>query len=354
MKDQSILPYHCRKNLWQRAVSFCYFLGMFPTVILYMASFSWSQSSTRNRHNDLAGKEDLDFPLDPNTCWLYMSVLPQIAVLLFTLRGIRRTIRVLGTFWWMTLIMFRYFQKLPSTYPRSEVRASDPVTQFFWEWLHCVDEPNCTMPSGHVALCTYLGLLMYEREKDEEGEKYLRWAVLIGASTLTTKQHYVMDVLGGFLVASQAYRRLDDPKAVSSRDVEEMLDDIVHRYDDIISGRVPVQKEDLHPGLQDVLQRSLSMTENDAQFLYPVLSFKYAFFRRARTHEGMTPRRASRINMRYTISLVTWLIRGGTYQDSSSLDFHVLTPALVQGLSLINRCLGMHSSVEAPKKQALQ
>lgn len=60
------------------------------------------------------------------------------------------------------------------------------------------DKPGNTFPSLHVAT-TVLGALRLRHRRG--GALWLLWAALISVSTLTVKQHFLVDVLGGLAVA---------------------------------------------------------------------------------------------------------------------------------------------------------
>jgi membrane-associated phospholipid phosphatase len=68
------------------------------------------------------------------------------------------------------------------------------------------DAPDNCLPSLHVALATSLALLLREPERPRLVRALAPvWAVLVSLSTLTVKQHYVVDVLGGAVVGLAAW-----------------------------------------------------------------------------------------------------------------------------------------------------
>jgi membrane-associated phospholipid phosphatase len=74
----------------------------------------------------------------------------------------------------------------------------------FNEWamrlLHWVDPPTNCFPSLHVSMMILLAIYLYKESKPWGVFSWIL-AVLVSVSTLTTKQHYFVDVLGGILVA---------------------------------------------------------------------------------------------------------------------------------------------------------
>ncbi len=84
-------------------------------------------------------------------------------------------------------------------YPRPPLESIPPG---FWREqfrvMYASDGAGNTFPSIHVAT-TLLGALRLRRRKG--GALWMVWALFISLSTLTVKQHFVVDVLGGAAVA---------------------------------------------------------------------------------------------------------------------------------------------------------
>jgi membrane-associated phospholipid phosphatase len=105
-----------------------------------------------------------------------------------------------------SLVAFAVFLAAPMPYPRPTF-APDSANLFgqmlAFEWSF--DEPRCTFPSLHVAF----GWLMYFGLRDEAP----RWrpallflAISISVSTVLVKQHFVVDVAAGALLAWSSWR----------------------------------------------------------------------------------------------------------------------------------------------------
>ncbi|HTK60644.1 MAG TPA: phosphatase PAP2 family protein [Candidatus Baltobacteraceae bacterium] len=71
--------------------------------------------------------------------------------------------------------------------------------------LYAADRPTNLFPSLHVSL-SFLFALAAGRAWPKRRLWFLAWAVLIAASTLFTRQHYFVDVIGGALAAFAAWR----------------------------------------------------------------------------------------------------------------------------------------------------
>jgi membrane-associated phospholipid phosphatase len=138
-------------------------------------------------------------PLVPAAYPFYAAVYPEILlpVLLARTRGaFFRTQAAMGV---ASLIAFTVFLIVPMPYPRPVIASPHGL-----EWmLRCewaVDGPRCTFPSLHVATAVllYLGL---RGEAPRWRWPLLALAVAVAISTVLVKQHFVVDVLGGTVLA---------------------------------------------------------------------------------------------------------------------------------------------------------
>lgn len=92
---------------------------------------------------------------------------------------------------------------LPVAFPRAHYPvpaelASAPA--YAMELLRSYDAPTSCMPSLHVSAAV-LAALLIQRDRPRAFPWLLGWAALIALSTLTTKQHYLLDVVAGLLLA---------------------------------------------------------------------------------------------------------------------------------------------------------
>ena len=104
-------------------------------------------------------------------------------------------------------------------YPRPILFPPYPDLSYaFMAWVQHVDPPGNVFPSLHVAHTTMLSLLLL-RDRPRLGRLALLMATMLALSTLTTKQHFIADVLGGYALAAlgRAFAlspRFKDRKAV--------------------------------------------------------------------------------------------------------------------------------------------
>jgi membrane-associated phospholipid phosphatase len=130
---------------------------------------------------------------------------------------VRRTILAFLMAW---LVAYAVFLAYPTASSRPEEVAGDG----FFDWtLRIIYESdiryNC-FPSLHVAQC-FIAALVCHRVHRGLGAVAGVWAGLVALSTLFTKQHYVLDVVGGVTLAVVAwlfFLRGYPPEAVPERE----------------------------------------------------------------------------------------------------------------------------------------
>lgn len=114
---------------------------------------------------------------------------------------VRRTINGFLAIW-----LFSYACFL--VYPTVESRPQESPGEGFAAWglrlIYSADHRYNCFPSLHVAQC-FLAALACSRVHRGVGAVACVWALLVGVSTLYTKQHYVLDVIAGAAIGYVAY-----------------------------------------------------------------------------------------------------------------------------------------------------
>jgi len=149
---------------------------------------------------------DEAIPFIPWTVWIYHSIIPVIVATMFLLVQSRRLF--FTTFWacaTATIIINLFYIMFPSFYPRPEFAVTG-VSEYLVEFSYIIDNSSNTFPSGHVAFAwiMYWGSTFSKKTRQTLGlnRLYLLWALALSLSTLTLKMHYIIDILGGFTVAT--------------------------------------------------------------------------------------------------------------------------------------------------------
>jgi membrane-associated phospholipid phosphatase len=146
-------------------------------------------------------------PFMPWTVWVYGTV--TWAALLAWLHvpdGLRGR-RLYFTLALATAVCGVFFLFMPTTFPR-HLYPVDPASITLRELidLRAADSPTNCLPSLHVALATSLSANWLEYAKSRRARVLIVvWTVAVCLSTLTTKQHFVVDVAAGLVVGAGAY-----------------------------------------------------------------------------------------------------------------------------------------------------
>ena len=101
-----------------------------------------------------------------------------------------------------------FYILFPSFYPREEL-VGNSTSIWLVEATRLLDHANNTFPSNHVTF----SWLMYLSAKCSQLAKkwkplsvlYFIWASLITVSTLVLKQHFIVDVLSGIVLAHLSF-----------------------------------------------------------------------------------------------------------------------------------------------------
>jgi membrane-associated phospholipid phosphatase len=144
-------------------------------------------------------------PLQPEWALVYGSLYLFLIVLpVFIVREqeqIRRTVLAYLTIWITAFVVFL-------AYPTMASRPAEVIGKGFAVWclrfLYELDPPYNCFPSLHVAHSFVSALTCY-RVHRRLGIAAMVCASLVGLSTLFTKQHYILDVIAGILLAFAAY-----------------------------------------------------------------------------------------------------------------------------------------------------
>jgi membrane-associated phospholipid phosphatase len=144
-------------------------------------------------------------PLQPVWALVYGSLYLFLILLpLFVVRQpaqIRRTLLAYLAVWSAAYVCFFAY---PTAAPRPGSVAGSGFVVWGLKFLYEADPPYNCFPSLHVAHSTVSALTCYLVHRGV-GIVALGCAFLVGVSTLFTKQHYVLDVIAGILLAAAAF-----------------------------------------------------------------------------------------------------------------------------------------------------
>jgi len=151
---------------------------------------------------------DRAVPFLPWTVWIYGSMTAAFFVAWVLVPSAQLARRLLVGLLVSAAICWVFFALFPTTYPRDLYPLAPGGDEAAVELLRIrrLDDPSNCFPSMHVALAICIALTMLDYSLAWPGRAaVVLWALAISASTLTTKQHYLIDVPAGALVGAAAY-----------------------------------------------------------------------------------------------------------------------------------------------------
>jgi hypothetical protein len=155
---------------------------------------------------DLSTAADRAIPFLPWTVWIYLPFFAfvfHVGVWSISSRAV--FIRTGASLLLAFAIGIMWFLAVPAAYPRPTAIHADGATLVLMQGLHRIDPPNNTFPSLHVAslFVVALGAL---RDHQRRGSMVLLLSVPPMLSILTTKQHFIADLVGGLVLGWVCHR----------------------------------------------------------------------------------------------------------------------------------------------------
>jgi membrane-associated phospholipid phosphatase len=183
---------------WEKPLLFLWLYVVWAFV--YFGVGAWNAGRTAGT---LAWDPVWAFPLVPAFVFVYLSafVMPFFAAA--AVRDRERFHRYALMLMLTIIACAAVFMAWRLTIWRPAVAGTDAASRLL-VWLYRVDKPVNLFPSLHVALA-FLFAKMIGAERPRWWAPALLWALLIAVSTLFTRQHYLIDVLGGVVVAYAAW-----------------------------------------------------------------------------------------------------------------------------------------------------
>jgi len=180
---------------------YLFYYGIFPYFALYFTI----QYFIKKSEFDFLTRIDTFIPFVPEFIWIYHTLFP--AIILLTVFIIQKK-----TLYWDTLtayviaigVLAIFYVVFPSFYPRHELMVTN-----LSEWLvHAtwqIDAAHNTFPSSHVTF-SWLLFCFFTKSSLAANKKWtvplvFTWASMVSFSTLFLKQHYLLDVFSGVLLA---------------------------------------------------------------------------------------------------------------------------------------------------------
>ncbi|MCX7943702.1 MAG: phosphatase PAP2 family protein [Deltaproteobacteria bacterium] len=203
-ENRSFIPYQeSQESLkwYERYDWLIYGLVMFG---VWSGLYFWIAESRINAEKySMMVEFDKMIPFIPEWVWIYLTVYMIFLIPLFGLTDRRLLKIVMSSYITVMLICYIFFYLYPVEYPRPNIVVNDFST-WALSLVYKNDRPWNCFPSSHCAMAMMAALVLLE----------INWffgiwgmitALSIGASTLFTKQHFILDVIAGFGLSILVY-----------------------------------------------------------------------------------------------------------------------------------------------------
>ncbi len=160
-------------------------------------------------------------PFLPGSVWIYISEYIYFLVVYATCKDMVNLNKYFYSFLALQTVSVLIFWIWPTTYPRDLFplpSSLDAITYFAFSTLRETDTPANCCPSLHVS-SVYLSSFIFLDDQRKKFPFFFIWGTAIAISTLTTKQHYLIDVIFGFIMALVTYWIFH--KYVSYKEIKE-------------------------------------------------------------------------------------------------------------------------------------
>lgn len=190
----------------QRRAKLAWFLAMIGYFTVGYLAINWF-SQTRSHYFNPAFAFERDIPFLPEFIFGYILVYGSVLLIYFVIDDIDDWYRGVITFLAATTVAYIIFLLFPvHMVLRPEI--SDVMGTSFaaalTRWYYLIDAPYNLFPSLHV---TYPTIAMLVAWKHHRVMRFVFMAMtfIVALSVVLVKQHYIADVVGGFLNASICY-----------------------------------------------------------------------------------------------------------------------------------------------------
>ncbi len=149
---------------------------------------------------------DHAMPFWPWTVWIYFTEYAFFVYAYFFMRDLRLVTRYYYAYMTILLASVTVFMIYPVTFPRGNFPAmGEGLSVAAMNFLRTyMDAPNNCLPSLHVSSC-YISSLCFWQESRKKAVFLCLWSTLVAFSTMTTKQHYFLDVWTAMILTAVSY-----------------------------------------------------------------------------------------------------------------------------------------------------
>jgi membrane-associated phospholipid phosphatase len=166
---------------------------------------------------------DAGLPFWPGAAAVYLTILPVLMLAPFALRDLASLLPLFAALMLETGIAFVFFILLPVD-PPAITCCDQPLTSAVFGIADAINLDRNYLPSLHVAFAFTAAAAFAPRAGRIGAALLFLWASAVAASTLLTRQHFVIDVIAGIVLAFLCWRLATQwarrPDIVSAVDID--------------------------------------------------------------------------------------------------------------------------------------
>ncbi len=143
-------------------------------------------------------------PFIPLSVLIYISEYFYFAFVYILLRKSENINKYLYSFFSLQAVSCVIFIIFPTIYPRENFPVPEDTPQWLaaiWHWLRNQDAATNCFPSLHVSSVFLSAFVFWDDDQKNRFYQFMVWSIFIALSTLTTKQHFVADLISGLTLA---------------------------------------------------------------------------------------------------------------------------------------------------------
>lgn len=179
-------------------------VGLVYTTVL-LAAYQWVAGQARLNGRDLSLPIDHQIPFLPWTFWFYIPMYVLIFLLpVMAVHDWRTFARMAAALTIAATPATILHALMPVAYPRPPMPVGDGITLDGLRLLWAFDPPHNTFPSLHITMATTMTLAGW-RWRRELGWICASLTAAMTVSVLTLKQHFIVDIPGGWACAALAW-----------------------------------------------------------------------------------------------------------------------------------------------------
>jgi membrane-associated phospholipid phosphatase len=213
-----------------------YLLALLPAILAAMVARSWlagafmillpmyfviGQMTAHRPHFQPFTALDRAMPLSPHWMLVYGSLyMAGFLLPLVVVRGRQRFLQAMKAYLFVMLVSYAGFVAYPTIAPRAEPVTIAGFATWCLQLFYDLDQPYGCFPSLHVAFSLVGAIACYGVHRGV-GLSAAAWALLIGVSTVYTKQHFAVDAIAGTVIGlcgSALFLRTSPSEAFDERD----------------------------------------------------------------------------------------------------------------------------------------